>query len=89
MDEILLKATPEEVAKSLDISYSKSNKVFTFNSTNAIQYTVKKAVDNSVITSGEIASHTTTSIDLSTLEAGEYLFEFASGGRPYVLRIVL
>lgn len=88
VDEILLKATPEEVAKSLDISYSKSNKVFTFNSTNAIQYTVKKAVDNSVITSGEVASHTATAIDLSTLEAGEYLFEFASGGRPYVLRIV-
>lgn len=89
VDEILLKATPEEVAKSLDISYSKSNKVFTFNSTNAIQYTVKKAVDNSVIASGEVASHTATAIDLSTLDAGEYLFEFASGGRPYVLRIVL
>ena len=89
VDEILLMATPEEVASSLSITYAKSSKSFVFTSPNAIQYTVKSAVDGSVKSSGSVASHTTTNIDLSAMTAGEYLFEFASGGRPYVLRVVL
>lgn len=88
-DEILLKATPEEVAETLKISYSKSSKSLTFTSPNAIQYTVKSAADSSVKSSGAAASYNPTAIDCSTFEAGEYHFEFASGGRPYILTIVL
>ena len=88
-DEVLLKATPEEVAKSLKISYSKSGKSLTFTSPNAIQYTVKKASGSSVLTSGAAASHTATAIDLSSFAAGEYIFEFACGGDPYRLTIKL
>ena len=89
VDEILLKATPEEVAKSLNISYSKISKSLTFTSHNAIQYTVKKASSSSVLTSGAVASHTATAIDLSSFAAGEYIFEFACGGDPYRLTIKL
>ena len=89
VDEILLKATPEEVAKTLKISYSKINKSLTFTSPNAIQYTVKSATNSSIKTSGAVASYTPTTIDCSSFDAGEYHFEFASGGRPYILTIVL
>ena len=87
-DEILLKATPEEVAKSLSVSYSKSAKSLTFTSSLAIQYTVK-GKDGSTKSSGAVAALNPTTIDLSSFAAGEYLLEFTSGGRPYVLTIVL
>ncbi len=88
-DEILLKATPEEVAKSLTFGYTKSQKIFTYISPNAIQYTVKRVADSSIVASGATASRTSAQIDASSFESGEYIFEFASGGEPYVLRVVL
>lgn len=88
IDEILLKATPEEVAKTLKIQYSKSAKSLTFTSPNAIQYRVKSVTSDLVTTAASVAALTPTTIDCSALSGGEYIFEFASGGRPYQLNIL-
>ena len=87
-DEVLLWATPQEVAKSLKISYEKDSKIFTFASQHSIQYSITNA-SGSVVKSGKAASFNTTEIDLSELESGIYTFSFASGGEPYKLNIKL
>ena len=86
--EILLCATPQEVAKSLDISYEKSSKIFTFTSKHAIQYSVT-APNGTVVVSDKVASFSTTTIDFSTFESGKYTLSFASGGEPYTLNFKL
>lgn len=86
--EVLLWATPQEVAKSLNITYEKESKIFTFTSEHAIQYSITNA-SGSVVKSGKAAPFNTTKIDLSELESGKYTFSFASGGEPYKLNIKL
>lgn len=85
--QILLMATPEEVAAGLHLIYSKSTNTLTFDAPMAIQYTVTRIDSGATIASGEVASFTEQSIDLSACTAGEYRFSFASGGRPYELII--
>ncbi len=84
VSEIILVATPEEVAERLEVRYSKETNTFDFNSKLAIQYTVTNG-QGSEVASGAVASYTTTSIDTSSFESGEYTFSFASGGEPYRL----
>lgn len=87
-DEVLLSATPAEVAKSLELSYNKEDKLFTFTSEQAIQYSVTNS-SGSKLASGKVASFTPTEIDATNFEQGEYTFSFASGGEPYTLTVVL
>ncbi len=87
-DEVLLKATPAEVAKTLNLSYKKETKELVFSSQNALQYTVKNS-SSKVIESNNVSAHTSTTIDLSSYKAGKYTFSFASGGEPYVITITL
>ncbi len=87
-DEVILKATPAEVAKMLQLSYNKESKTFTFTSENAIQYSVKRA-EGGDVHSGAVPSFTSTEIDMSMCESGKYTFSFASGGEPYTLSVIL
>lgn len=87
-DEVILWATPEQVASSLNLEYDKSDNSLTFTSEHAIQYAVTNA-SGSVVRSGNVASHTPTAISLEGLESGNYTFSFASGGSPYNLSVIL
>lgn len=88
ISEILLKATPEEVADNLLFHYSKSTKVISLQSTMATQYSMKDAEGNEKA-AGAAASHSTIEIDTSSFEKGEYTLSVASGGDPHVMVIVL
>lgn len=87
-DEVILSATPTEVAQSLQLSYNKESKTMTFTSEQAIQYSVTNE-SGSVVSSGKVASFTPTDINLSDFKAGKYIFSFASGGEPYKVSVIL
>lgn len=87
-DEVLLCATPREVAESLNLEYDKEQKTLTYNSIHAIQYSIENE-SGAVLKASKSASHTTNIIDLSSLKSGKYIFAFASGGQPYKIKIVL
>ena len=87
-DKVLLCATPQEVAQSLNLEYDKESKSLSFLSEHAIQYVIKNAA-GVVVVSNNVASHTTEQIDLSLLESGTYTCSFASGGEPYNFRLKL
>ncbi len=87
-DEVLLKATAEDVAESLNLTYNKGDKSLVFTSEHAIQYSMTDASGVEVST-GNVPSFTSTTIDLSSLEPGTYTCSFASGGKPYILTLKL
>lgn len=87
-DKVLLCATPQEVAQSLNLEYDKESKSLSFLSEHAIQYVIKDD-SGAVVKSNNIASHTTELIDFSSLKPGVYTCSFASGGEPYKLKIKL
>lgn len=87
-DKVLLCATPQEVAQSLNLEYDKESKSLSFLSEHAIQYVIKNDA-GVVVASNNVASHTTEQIDLSLLESGTYTCSFASGGEPYNFRLKL
>lgn len=87
--EIILHATPDQVAETLGVRYYKTDKHFMFISEDlAIQYSVRNS-SNVVIESGSVASYVASTIDMSEYPKGEYTLSFASGGEPYTLVIVL
>lgn len=88
VSELLLTATPEEVADNLLFHYSKSTKLISLQSTMALQYSMKDAEGNEKA-AGAAASHSTIEIDTSSFEKGEYTLSVASGGDPHVMVIVL
>ena len=87
-DKVLLKATAEDVAESLNLTYNKGDKSLVFTSEHAIQYSMTDASGVEVST-GNVPSFTSTTIDLSSLEPGTYTCLFASGGKPYILTLKL
>ena len=87
-DEVPLRVAPSDVARSLKIAYEKESKAFTFTSLHAIHYSVT-GESAAVVTSGKVASHTPTTINLSEFTPGRYTFSFASGAEPYKLVVVL
>ena len=87
-DEVVLKASPAEVAKSLNVVYNRDTKILTISSEHAIQYRITDAT-NSEIASNKLTSFTPIEMDLSTLESGTYNCSFASGGEPYLLTLKL
>lgn len=86
--EVLLCATPEEVAESLKLSYDKTTSTLTFTSIHAIQYSVKDEAGLELL-SAKVPSFETTNIDFSDYKEGKYQISFASGGDPYILNIQL
>ena len=87
-DKVLLCATPQEVAQSLNLEYDKELKTFTYDSIHAIQYSVADE-SGTILMEAKSASHTANTIDASSLKPGAYTFSFASGGEPYKIKIVL
>lgn len=85
--EVLLCATPEQVAESLKLKYDKTSKQLTFSSENAIQFAISDS-DGSELVSVEQPSHTDASISLSSYKQGEYRLSFAGSGEPYLLNVV-
>lgn len=88
-DEILLKATPAEVAKSLKFGYRKNYKCLTIESANALQYELLNATTLSTIDSGEVQAFESRAIMVDSCAPGEYIIKVASGGEPYILNVKL
>jgi hypothetical protein len=87
-DKVLLSATPQEVAKRLSLTYTKSSKTISIFSEHATQYTITNA-SGRVVTSGEVVSRNWADINVSTFESGTYTCSFACGGEPYLLKLKL
>lgn len=81
--EIILKASPEEIASSLELTYSKSDKTVSLSALMALQITVTNA-DGAQVAYTETPMSKFTIIDVSEFD-GEYTFSIASGGEPYNL----
>ena len=87
-DEILLCATPQDVARSLKLTYKKDKNTLTYNSIHAIQFRLINSKGETVM-STKTKSFDSYTIDLSGLEKGIYTLAFASGGEPYNLSFEL
>lgn len=78
-NEIILCATPEEVAEAIGFHYDKESGKIYIDTTNAIQIDM----DNGWGTSA-FKSHTRVGVPLSE---GEHILKISSGGEPYILYI--
>lgn len=87
-EEVLMCATPQEVAKSLKITYKKEIKTLSFYAKQAIQYSITNA-KGALVASDKVKSFSTVDIDLSIFEKGKYTLSFASGGEPYTIELAL
>ena len=88
MDEVILRATPEDIARLTSVTISKEDRRFQFTSSVPLSFSVMNA-SGMVVTSGTATSFTETEIDMSGFTSGEYVFSFASGGNPYTFTLVL
>lgn len=102
--EIVVCASPEEIAENLKMTYDKADKVLSFYSTIALKYEVKDSEGN-VKTSGATAGgvyfnreldseysiyhERGPKVDMSKFEPGEYTVSFTCGSDPYVLKVQL
>ena len=90
--ELVLAASPEEIAENVQISYDRSSKIFTFYSRLAVKCELKDAdgqVKATGVMGGIICENEGVTIDVSRFEAGEYTAEFSFGGDPYIIQLVL
>lgn len=87
-DEIIVQASPEEVAELLNLQYEKSSKTFSFKTPFPMQYSIKRVATGEVVATGNQPCHTYQLIDVSGFAAGEYLFSIAGGGKAYCLTVV-
>jgi hypothetical protein len=83
-DEIILCPTPEELAESMKLAYSKTTKMLTFSSIYSIEWSLKDSA-SSTLASGNTKASGQVEIDVSTLQSGSYHLSVSSGGRPYEL----
>lgn len=102
--EIVVCASPEEIAENLKLTYDKADKIIYFYSSIALKYEVKDA-DGNVKTSGATAGgryfnteldpeysihhERGPKVDMSKYESGEYTISFTCGSDPYVLKVQL
>lgn len=104
VSEIIVCASPDEIAKSMKFTYSKTDKTIYFYSTIALKYEVKDSEGNvkkSGATAGGRYFNTELDatfavyhekgprVDLGNFEPGEYTISFTCGSDPYVLKIQL
>lgn len=84
VSEIILKASPAEVAEALDMTYSKSQQTISFSAMNMpLQITITDS-QAATVDSQSVAMMAEATFDVSGFE-GEYTFSIASGGEPYQL----
>ena len=87
-DELLVSATSTDIAKSLQIGFSKTTRKLTFVSECPLSYVVKDSSENVKIDAGSVPAFTSTEIDMSGFDPGEYDISFTCG-ETYTLTIVL
>ena len=87
-DELLVSATSTDIAKSLQIGFSKTTRKLTFKSGCPLSYVVKDSSEKDLIDAGPIPAFTSTEIDMSGFASGEYDISFTCG-ETYTLTIVL
>lgn len=89
-DELLVSATSEDIAKSLQIGFSKTTRKLTFVSECPLSsYVVKDSNENvKAASSSPVPAFTSTEIDMSGFDPGEYDISFTCG-ETYTLTIVL
>lgn len=88
VNEIIVSATPEDIAKSLSFRYDTKTNSLSFISTYNLSYEVQGSTDNS-IQSGTIVANERTTIDTSKYESGEYVIYFRKDSSAYKLDIVM
>jgi len=87
-DELLVSATSEDIAKSLQIGFSKTTSKLTFKSGCPLSYVVKDNENVEIDSSSPVPAFTSTEIDMSGFAPGEYTISFTCG-ETYTLTIVL
>lgn len=87
-DELLVSATSTDIAKSLQIGFSKTTRKLTFVSECPLSYVVKDSRENVKIDAEPVPAFTSTEIDMSGFASGEYTISFTCG-ETYTLTIVL
>lgn len=88
-DELLVSATSTDIAKSLQIGFSKTTRKLTFKSGCPLSYVVKDSSKNEkAASSSPVPAFTSTEIDMSDFDPGEYDISFTCG-ETYTLTIVL
>lgn len=100
--EIIVCASPEDIAESMKLTYDKADKIFYFYSHIAVKYEVKDSEGNvktSGATAGGIYFNTELDgeyaivyergpkVDMSKYEPGEYTISFTCGAEPYVITV--
>ncbi len=87
-DELIVSATSADIAKSLQIGFSKTTRKLTFMSGCPLSYVVKDSSENVKIDAEPVPAFTSTEIDMSGFASGEYTISFTCG-ETYTLTIVL
>ena len=88
-NEIIIKATPKEVARGLMIQYQKEPRYLFFQPNSyAVSVYIYDASNKQIGMSATLSNDFGT-LDLTTLPPGEYRVEFKCSGEPYVLTLVL
>lgn len=88
IDEIVMRATPDEIADKLSFVYDKSSATLTFKSSLPIVYTVKQTATGAVVGNGEIIFPNESLFSVASFVGkGEYTFSFTCGDEPYILRM--
>lgn len=88
-DELLVSATSTDIAKSLQIGFSKTTRKLTFKSGCPLSYVVKDSNETvKAASSSPVPAFTSTEIDMSDFAPGEYTISFTCG-ETYTLTIVL
>lgn len=87
IDDVLVAATPEEIAKGMSIAYDKSTRTLQFENEHAMKISIYNNETNALIDSADCMMY--ESCEFANLAAGEYRVEASLGGDPYVLNIKL
>ena len=85
VDEVIVKASPEDIAKDLRIKYEKDSHRFTFSNKQAIKVDIYYHDTNKKYASVDLGFFDERYLEMTPGEA--YRFEFSLGGEPYKLVI--
>jgi hypothetical protein len=88
IDELVIAASPEDVAKSLELIYNKDTKALSFKSSLSLHYELLSS-SSAQLAEGDVAAYTEHEISVSELPRGNYTLKFSCNGSPYILTVVL
>jgi hypothetical protein len=88
IDELIVAAAPEDIAKTLELSYNKETKALLFKSPLVLHYELLSP-SSTQLCAGDVAAYTECEISVADLLSGYYTLNFTCNGNPYTLTIVL